>query len=162
MAPEIVPVLWELARDEAMRDIAASGTIYATPAWGHSVHAEATGLQANRPYFYRFSAGDAQSPIARTRTVPGPGGKPQHLRFAFASCQQYEQGYYGAYRHMAADNPDLVAHLGDYIYESSWGRDHVRKHNAPEAVTLDDYRARHALYKSIRTSRRRMPLVPGS
>ncbi|HEX6413414.1 MAG TPA: PhoD-like phosphatase N-terminal domain-containing protein, partial [Burkholderiales bacterium] len=105
MAPEIVPVLWELARDEAMRDIAASGTIYATPGWGHSVHAEATGLQANRPYFYRFSAGDAQSPIARTRTVPGPGGKPQHLRFAFASCQQYEQGYYGAYRHMAADNP---------------------------------------------------------
>ena len=148
MAPEIVPVLWELARDEAMKDIAASGTIYATPAWGHSVHAEATGLQSNRPYFYRFSAGDAQSPIARTRTVPGPGGKPQHLRFAFASCQQYEQGYYGAYRHMAADNPDLVAHLGDYIYESSWGRDHVRKHNAPEAVTLDDYRARHALYKS--------------
>ena len=148
MSPEIVPVLWELARDEAMRDLAASGTIYATPAWGHSVHAEATGLQSNRPYFYRFSAGDAQSPIARTRTVPGPGGKPQHLRFAFASCQQYEQGYYGAYRHMAADNPDLVAHLGDYIYESSWGRDHVRKHNAPEAVTLDDYRARHALYKS--------------
>ena len=148
MAPEIVPVLWELARDEAMKDIAASGTVYATPAWGHSVHAEASGLQANRPYFYRFSAGDAQSPIARTRTVPGPGGKPQQLRFAFASCQQYEQGYYGAYRHMAVDNPDLIAHLGDYIYESSWGRDHVRKHNTPEAVTLDDYRARHALYKS--------------
>lgn len=148
MAPEIVPVLWELARDEAMKDIAASGTVYATPAWGHSVHAEASGLQANRPYFYRFSAGDAQSPIARTRTVPGPGGKPQQLRFAFASCQQYEQGYYGAYRHMALDNPDLIAHLGDYIYESSWGRDHVRKHNTPEAVTLDDYRARHALYKS--------------
>lgn len=148
MAPEIVPVLWEVARDEAMKDVAASGTVYATPTWGHSVHAEASGLQANRPYFYRFSAGDAQSPIARTRTVPGPGGKPQQLRFAFASCQQYEQGYYGAYRHMAADNPDLIAHLGDYIYESSWGRDHVRKHNTPEAVTLDDYRARHALYKS--------------
>ena len=148
MAPEIVPVLWEVARDEAMKDVAASGTVYATPAWGHSVHAEASGLQANRPYFYRFSAGDAQSPIARTRTVPGPGGKPQQLRFALASCQQYEQGYYGAYRHMAADNPDLIAHLGDYIYESSWGRDHVRKHNTPEAVTLDDYRARHALYKS--------------
>jgi alkaline phosphatase D len=148
MAPEIVPVLWEVARDESMKDIAASGTVYATPAWGHSVHAEASGLQPNRPYFYRFSAGDAQSAIGRTRTAPGPGGKPQRLRFAFASCQQYEQGYYGAYRHMAADSPDLVAHLGDYIYESSWGRDHVRKHNAPEAVTLDDYRARHALYKS--------------
>jgi alkaline phosphatase D len=49
---------------------------------------------------------------------------------------------------MAWDQPDLILHLGDYIYEGSWGRDHVRKHNTPEAVTLDDYRARHALYKS--------------
>ena len=148
MPPEIVPVLWEVARDEAMKDVVAAGTVYAAPDWGHSVHAEAAGLQANRPYFYRFSAGDAQSAVGRTRTVPGPGGKPQRLRFAYASCQQYEQGYYGAYRHMAADQPDLVVHLGDYIYEGSWGRDHVRKHNAAEAITLDDYRARYALYKS--------------
>jgi alkaline phosphatase D len=70
------------------------------------------------------------------------------LRFAFASCQQYEQGYYGAYRHLAADAPDLVAFLGDYIYESSWGRDHVRSHASPEPYTLQDYRARHALYRS--------------
>jgi alkaline phosphatase D len=148
MAPEVVPVLWELARDEGMRDIAASGTAYATPDWAHCVHAEATGLQANRPYWYRFSSGDAQSPVGRTATLPTPASRPSRLRFAFASCQQYEQGYYGAYRHMAADQPDLILHLGDYIYESSWGRDHVRKHNAPEAVTLDDYRARYALYRS--------------
>ena len=148
MPPDIVPVLWEVARDEGMKDIAASGTVYATPEWAHSVHAEPAGLQPNRPYFYRFSVGDAQSPVGRTRTVPGPGGKPQRLRFAYASCQQYEQGYYGAYRHMAADQPDLVVHLGDYIYEGSWGRDHVRKHNAPEAITLHDYRARYALYRS--------------
>jgi alkaline phosphatase D len=148
MPPEIVPVAWEVARDPAMKDIAASGTAYASPAWGHSVHVEPTGLQPNRPYWYRFSAGDAQSALGQTRTFPGPAGKPQRMRFAFASCQQYEQGYYGAYRHMAADQLDLILHLGDYIYESSWGRDHVRKHNAPEAITLDDYRARHALYKS--------------
>jgi len=95
----------------------------------------------------RFSAGEAQSPVGCTRTAPGLQSKPSRLRFAFASCQQFEQGYYGAYRHMAADQPDLVLHLGDYIYEGSWGRDHVRKHNTPTAVTLDDYRARHALYK---------------
>jgi alkaline phosphatase D len=148
MAPEIVPVIWEMARDPAMKDIAASGTTYATPDWGHSVHVEPAGLQANRPYWYRFSAGEAQSAIGQTRTVPGPSGKPARMRFAFASCQQYEQGYFGAYRHMAADHPDLILHLGDYIYEGSWGRDHVRKHNTAEAVTLDDYRARHALYKS--------------
>ena len=148
MPPEIVPVAWEVARDAGMTDIAASGTAYASPEWGHSVHVEPTGLQPNRPYWYRFRSGDAQSAVGHTRTFPGPAGKPQRVRFGFASCQQYEQGYYGAYRHMAADHLDLILHLGDYIYESSWGRDHVRKHNAAEAVTLDDYRARHALYKS--------------
>jgi alkaline phosphatase D len=148
MPPEVVPVSWEVARDEGMTDIVASGTEYATPEWAHSVHVEPGGLQTNRPYWYRFTAGDAQSPIGRTRTANGLQGKPGRLRFAFASCQHYEQGYYGAYRHMVADQPDLILHLGDYIYEGSWGRNHVRKHTAAVAVTLDDYRARHALYKT--------------
>src|SRR5207237_182359 len=39
-------------------------------------------------------------------------------------------------------------HVGDYIYESSWGRDLVRSHNAPAPFTLDEYRIRHALYKT--------------
>src|SRR5438874_1181908 len=45
MAPEVVPVGWQLARDEAMKDIVASGTAYATPEWAHSVHVEVVGLQ---------------------------------------------------------------------------------------------------------------------
>jgi alkaline phosphatase D len=49
---------------------------------------------------------------------------------------------------MLSDDLDLIAFLGDYIYESSWGREHVRKHNAPRPATLEDYRARYALYKS--------------
>ena len=147
MAPEVVPVRWEIARDEGMNDVAAAGTAYAAPEFAHSVHVEPAGLQPNRPYWYRFSAGDARSPVGHTRTAPGLGSRPSRLRFAFASCQQYEQGYYGAYRHLVADQPDVVLHLGDYIYEGSWGREHVRKHDAPNPVTLDDYRARHALYK---------------
>jgi alkaline phosphatase D len=148
MAPEVVPVSWEVARDEGMKDVVASGTEYATPEWAHSVHVEPGGLQPNRPYWYRFSAGEAQSPIGRTRTANGLGGKPGRLRFAFASCQHYEQGYYGAYRHMVADQVDVILHLGDYIYEASWGRNPVRKHSMAVTVTLDDYRARHALYKT--------------
>jgi len=148
MAPAVVPVRWEVARDEKFAHIAATGTTYATPDWAHSVHVEVTGLENARWYWYRFIAGDAASPAGRTRTAPGPAARPDRLRFAFASCQQYEQGYFGAWRHAAADDLDLVAFLGDYIYESSWGRDHVRKHTAAEPQTLDDYRARHALYKS--------------
>ena len=148
MAPAVVPVRWEVARDEKFAHIAASGTAYATPDWAHSVHVEVNGLEPARWYWYRFIAGDAASPAGRTRTAPGPAARPDRLRFAFASCQQYEQGFYGAWRHAAADELDLVAFLGDYIYESSWGRDHVRKHNAAEPQTLDDYRGRYALYKA--------------
>jgi alkaline phosphatase D len=93
-------------------------------------------------------AGDAVSPVGRTRTAPRLDAAVARLRFAFASCQQYEQGYFGAHRHIAADAPDLVAFLGDYIYESSWGKEHVRKHTGGEPYTLEDYRARYALYKS--------------
>ena len=67
---------------------------------------------------------------------------------AVAFCQQFEQGWYAAYRHMLADELDLIVHLGDYIYESSWGLNHVRKHESGEPVTLDDYRARFARYRS--------------
>ncbi len=146
--PVAVQVRWEIASDEAMRSIVASGAAVAEPQWAHSVHVEAQGLEPDRWYWYRFMAGDAVSPIARTRTAPRPDAAVARLRFAFASCQQYEQGYYGAHRRIAEDAPDLVAFLGDYIYDSSWGKDHVRKHDAGEPTTLDDYRQRYALYKS--------------
>jgi alkaline phosphatase D len=148
MDPEIVPVRWELARDDAMKNLVASGTAYASPDWAHSVHVEASGLQPSHEYWYRFAVGDALSPVGRTRTAPGPAAHPGSLRFAFASCQHYEQGYFGAYRHMLADDPQLVLHLGDYIYEGTWGRDLVRSHGDGEAITLDDYRRRYALYKT--------------
>jgi alkaline phosphatase D len=146
--PFAFTVRWEVAADETMRRIVASGSAQADPAWARSVHVDVQGLAPDRWYWYRFTAGDARSPIGRTRTSPATGAPVQRLRFVFASCQQYEQGYYGAYRHIVADAPDLVAFLGDYIYESSWGRDHVRSHGAPEPYTLDEYRARHALYRS--------------
>ncbi|MBI2753822.1 MAG: alkaline phosphatase D family protein [Betaproteobacteria bacterium] len=143
-----IPVRWEIARDEHFASIATSGTAEASPEWAHSVHVEAKGLEPERWYWYRFAAGDALSPVGRTRTAPPFDASPGRLRFAFASCQQYEQGYFGAYRYILRDDPDLIAFLGDYIYESSWGREHVRKHNAGEPYSLADYRIRHALYRS--------------
>ncbi len=143
--PRAVRVAWEIAADESMARVVQRGTAVAEAAWGHSVHVEARGLEPDRWYWYRFRAGDAESAVGRTRTAPAPGAAPGRLRFAFASCQQYEHGYFGAYRHLVADAPDLVAFLGDYIYESSWGRERVRQHDAAEAITLDDYRARYAL-----------------
>ena len=148
LEPLEIPVRWEVAADEAMRQVIFSGETTADPAWAHSARVEVQGLEPDRWYWYRFTAGDARSPIGRTRTAPAAAASTQRLRFAFASCQQYEQGFFGAYRHIVADQPDLVAFLGDYIYESSWGSDLVRSHDAPEPYSLADYRARHALYRS--------------
>ena len=146
--PLAVPVRWAIAADEAMKTIVMSGTAHAEPAWAHSVHVQVRGLVPERWYWYRFTAAGAESAIGRTRTAPLASAPNPRLRLAFASCQQYEQGYFNAYRHIAADAPDLVAFLGDYIYESTWGKEHVRSHGSGEPYTLEDYRARYALYRS--------------
>ena len=148
MLPEPVPVIWEVADDERFGSIAAQGVHYATPEWAHSVHVEPTGLAPARDYWYRFHVGDATSPVGRTRTAPAYDAEPRSLRFGLGSCQHFEQGWFVAHRHIAADALDLFVHVGDYIYESSWGSQLVRNHGAPEPRTLNDYRRRHALYKS--------------
>ena len=146
----VVPVTWDIAADEQMREVVRSGVEYATSEFAHSVHAEPTGLEPDRVYWYRFTAGGQRSIIARTRTAPRSDAANTHLRIAVASCQQYEHGYFVGYRHMLDDDLDLILHVGDYIYEASWGQQRIRTHGAPEVFTLDDYRVRYALYRSER------------
>lgn len=141
-----IDVGWEIAEDEGFNRIAQKGTARAIAEEAHSVHVELRGLQPHRWYWYRFHVGDVTSPVGRTRTAAASGLMP--LRLALASCQQYEQGYFGAYRHMAREDLDLVVHVGDYIYELSWGPHHVRKHGTGIPTTLLEYRNRYALYKS--------------
>ena len=143
-----VPVKWAVATDEQMQKVVAAGTAMATPALGHSIHVEVGGLQPARWYWYRFTVDAGASPIGRTRTAPSLASRNAELKFAFVSCQHYETGYYTAYKHLAADDLDLVLHLGDYIYEGPPANDRVRRHNSPEVKTLEAYRNRYALYKS--------------
>lgn len=150
MAPHNVEVSWEIADDDAMCRVVRRGTATATPDLAHSVHAEVNGLAPNRWYWYRFRVGDAESPIGRTRTLPAANSAPEKLHFAFASCQDYEDGYFTAYEHMAQEELDLVFHLGDYIYEDAYTPGQVRDNFGHEPMSLDDYRIRHALYKCDR------------
>jgi alkaline phosphatase D len=149
-SPLAITVRWEVAEDEGFKRIAAKGSATALPALAHSVHVDATGLQPARWYWYRFMLGDAVSPIGRTRTAPAANAMPSMLKMAVASCQHWEFGAYGAHRHIARAAPDLVAFLGDYIYE--WGPFRL---NHPESATGGDecfdlalYRRRYAQYKS--------------
>jgi alkaline phosphatase D len=152
MPQEAVEVAWQVAEDEQMTRIVRDGVTVANPDWAHSVHVEVAGLAPDRWYFFRFKAGDEVSAVGRARTFPAPDAVPSRMRFAFASCQHYEQGLYTAYEHMAKADLDLVAHLGDYIYEGSatTRENALRRHNSREIETLDEYRNRHALYKTDR------------
>jgi len=153
MPEQSVPVRWEVAADENFGWIVRQGTARARPELAHSVHVEVEGLEPAREYFYRFKAGSEISPVGRTKTAPAPGAAVAQMRFAFASCQMYEHGYYTAYGHMSEEDLDLVVHLGDYIYEygineyvASGGN--VRRHEGPKIFTLPQYRNRYALYRS--------------
>ncbi len=147
MPAQPVEVSWQVADDEAMSRVVRSGTAIANPQWGHAVHVEVDGLRPDRWYWYQFKAGGEVSTKGRTRTMPAANATPERLRFAFASCQHYETGLYTAYDHMVREDLDLIIHLGDYIYEGSARENLVRRHNSAEIVTVDDYRARYALYK---------------
>lgn len=151
MPVENIEVKWQVANDEAMTKIVAQGTAVATPGLAHSVHVEVQGLQPDRWYWYQFQAAGEASPKGRARTAPKQDSLAQRLRFAFASCQHYETGYYTAYENMVKEDLDLIIHLGDYIYEGKPGNKEklLRVHSGTgELDTLDDYRNRHAQYKT--------------
>jgi alkaline phosphatase D len=153
MPSRVVPVQWQLATDERFRSIVREGSQESRPESAHSVHVELAGLEPGREYFYRFRAAGHLSPAGRTRTAPAPGSSPSSLHMAFASCSQYEHGFFTAYRRLAEEQPELVLHLGDYIYEYEKGvytisGGNVRDHRGPETETLAGYRQRHAQYKT--------------
>lgn len=147
MPPRVVDVEWEVAADDQFRRIEQRGIAFATPESAHAVHVELTGLRPGGEYFYRFRTGGHLSPTGRTRTAPASAA-PTPLLMCFASCSNYEQGWFTGYRRLAEDHPDLIVHLGDYQYEYAARDGGVRRHVGPETVTLAGYRQRFAQYKT--------------
>ncbi|MET0248977.1 MAG: alkaline phosphatase D family protein [Sphingobium sp.] len=154
-----IPVKWEVAADERFASIVASGEATAWPDLGHSVHVEVAGLQPDRPYWYRFILGADRSMRGRARTLPLPSASPANLKFAVAGCQNYEHGYFTAFRHLAReDNLAFIYHYGDFIYEytqrgAGYDEDglpvaQVRQHIGQDCHDLTDFRLRYAQYLS--------------
>ncbi|MCF6476617.1 alkaline phosphatase [Nonomuraea sp. MG754425] len=143
-----VPVRWQLARDEHFRHVVRQGAETARREAAHSVHVELDGLDPGAEYFYRFRAGGEISPVGRTLTTPAPGVRGRPLNLSFASCADYQSGWFTAYRRMAEDQPDLIAFLGDYLYEYGAYRHPVRDQAGGECLDLAGYRLRHAQHKA--------------
>ncbi len=151
-----VPVKWEVATDRGFSDVAQRGEAIARPELAHAVHVEIEGLEPNRDYFYRFTAGSERTPSGRAKTAPAPGAATARARFGVLGCQAYEQGFYTAHRKAAAEELDFVYCYGDYIYEGRGNRTYTgsggtienpRQHMGGEIYSLDDYRRRYAQYK---------------
>jgi len=146
---------WVVARDDALTDRVAEGTIETSPDRDGTVSVDVTGLDAGATYFYGFGALGATSPVGRTRTLPADAPR---LRLAMVSCAKFNAGFFNAYARIAErDDLDFLLHLGDYIYEASNTPPKTQTPGADigrpfdplhECVTLDDYRTRYRQYRS--------------
>ena len=145
---EDLPVKWEISTDKEFKNITQQGISLAVAELAHSVHSEVSNLPSNTWFYYRFLIGQHTSQIGKTRTFAEPNSDNQKsLKFAFASCQHFEHGYFNSYPHLVQENPDLVLFLGDYIYEYAPGRSGIRSHTGSWCLSLSDYRKRYEQYK---------------
>lgn len=153
--PVPIVVKWEMATDPAFRKNKRKGKTTTDASHDYTVKVDASGLKPGTSYFYRFKVGKTVSPVGQTKTLPK--GNIDQARFAVVSCSNFPFGYFNVYDHIAAqEGLDAVIHLGDYYYEygtdsyggktgNKLGRNHAPAH---EALTLADYRTRHAQYKA--------------
>jgi alkaline phosphatase D len=165
-----VTLTWEVASDAAFARIVRSGSVVASEAASFTAKVDVTGLTAGASYFYRFrDASGAASTVGTTRTLPAANAAS--VKFAVFSCALYSEGYFHAYDAVAKSDALYALHLGDYIYE--YGSDPKQYGNssipgnrvtspANDIVTMNDYRTRHALYKSdlnLQAAHARMPWI---
>jgi alkaline phosphatase D len=118
----------EVAEDAAFTRVVATAAATVSAASDWTCRVLVGGLQPARVYWYRFSdSAGLGSRIGRTVTAPADDD-PRPVRFAFASCQNVNQGALNAYRRMifdderapASERLGFVLHLGDFIYEVLW------------------------------------------
>jgi alkaline phosphatase D len=125
LRPEAVvagqPLAFQVAADPAFSSLVMEGQVPAAAIGGasdHTVRVDLDGhLAPGRTYHYRFVYGCRASRTGRCRTLPAAGARS--LRLALVTCQDYTNGYYEVFRHLAEDDVDFVLHLGDFIYESA-------------------------------------------
>ncbi len=149
-----VPLTWQVATEIEFTNIVASGVAQATAETCYTCKVDATGLAANQSYFYRFVSDKHVSPIGRTKTLPV--GSVAQVKLAVLSCSNYPTGYFNVYSEVAKSDVDVAIHLGDYIYEyaaTGYASENAAKLGrtsvpSTELLSLDDYRLRHAQYKS--------------
>lgn len=169
-----VQVSWVIATDPELTQVVNEGVAMTDATTDYTLQVDADKLSPGTTYYYAFAtSSDSRSVTGRTRTLPAAG--VDHLRIAFTSCANFNNGYFNAYRAIAnRQDLDVWVHLGDYIYEyadakaepgNSYGdptltdRAYVPTN---ECITLTDYRTRYAQYrtdKDLQELHRQYPII---
>ena len=178
----------EVAEDEAFRRVVAQAPAPVSSASDWTARVLIGGLAPATTYWYRFTDTEGNgSRVGRTITAPLPDD-PRTVNFAFASCQDINEGKLNAYRRMiyederapAAEQLGFVLHLGDFIYEVVQYPDEVKTRydrtiyeiaripdghkvgNFHIPLTVDGYRAIYKGYlvdPDLQDARARWPFV---
>ena len=183
---ETVAMRLQVAETSTFHTVVTEKKCKATSDADHTVRVIVHDLEPNTWYYYRFITNDGTTSLhGRTHTAPTEDST-RNVKFAIASCQAYEGGYYNAYRALLdrdkkaseGEKIEFVLHLGDFIYETL-GYGSARK--LPEfpsggkklddedvdwarsyAVTLDDYRHLYKMYlqdPDLKEARARWPFI---
>ncbi|WP_374387616.1 alkaline phosphatase [Sandaracinobacter sp.] len=154
---QAVPLELEISGDPRMARARVMGQALAEPGRDWTARVTVKGLAPGRTYYYRFigPGKNVKSAIGRTHTLPE--GSPAAFRMGVFSCSNLPFGWFNAYAHaVAADDIDLIVHLGDYIYEYARGtypgaREAVAGRviePAGETIRREDYWARYRGYRA--------------
>lgn len=164
-----IDVRWSVAADANMQSVINEGVVKTGADRDYTVKVDADKLPPGQTLWYQFEANGVKSPVGRSKTIGD--GAVEAAKFAVVSCANHPYGFFHAYREIAnRDDLNAVLHLGDYIYEYGLGEYATEKAEElqrlpdpeTEAITLDDFRRRHAQYKADVDSQamhKRHPLI---
>jgi alkaline phosphatase D len=179
----------QIAEDPTFHRVVSSAKAHVSGETDWTCRVLAADLKPAQVYWYRFADEHGfGSRIGRTITAP-KDEDTQPVRFAFACCQNVQQGASTAYRRMIwederrspGDQLGFVLHLGDFVYEVVWYpeerpqgvyarrlRDIVRYANGEKQLdfhvptTVNDYRALYRAYlldPDLQDARAHFPFV---
>lgn len=151
--------VYDEGQGQADKDkVVDTGVVEATRERDWTVKVVVNSLKPASAYTFVFECIDdpSVSPVGRFKTLPALDMHVEKLRYAIFSCSNYGWGYFNAYDAASRiKDLDFVLHLGDYYYE--YGSHHYPSTSEAvrweglepehEAVTLEDYRRRHATYR---------------
>ncbi|USZ69724.1 alkaline phosphatase D family protein (plasmid) [Halorussus salilacus] len=156
------PLGVEVATDPEFADVVYRGTVPPErfgPDRDFTATVDLDGeLDADTRYRYRFVYDGDASRVGRCRTLPGADASPESVRFAVASCNDYLDGFFGAFARIAEEDVDFLVHLGDFIYSYGGDGPGDRAIELPSgnrlAHELADYRHLYRTYRSDRSLQR--------